>query len=80
MLNCNCTRPIIRQCIKVVIEVVITVKGNDLGRVEDRIENIQVEFKASAEMVFAKTILESGEKNWNWWKKVTIYIIKLITL
>lgn len=54
---------------KVVIEVVITVKGNDLGRVEDRIENIQVEFKASADMVFAKTILESGEKNWNWWKK-----------
>lgn len=54
---------------KISIEVVITVKGNDLERVEDRIENIQVEFKASSDKVFAKTILESGDKNWNWWKK-----------
>ncbi|WP_445749129.1 hypothetical protein [Polaribacter sp.] len=54
---------------KIAIEVVITVKGNDLDRVENRIENIQVEFKASSDKVFAKTILESGEKNWNWWKK-----------
>lgn len=54
---------------KVAIEVVITVKGNDLGRVEDRIENIQVEFNASFDKVFVKTIIESGDKNWNWWKK-----------
>ncbi|WP_146104873.1 hypothetical protein [Polaribacter gangjinensis] len=54
---------------KIAIEVVITVKGNDLDRVENRIANILVEFKASSDKVFAKTIIESGEKNWNWWKK-----------
>ena len=48
---------------KIAIEVVITVKDNDLDRVENRIANILVEFKASSDKVFAKTIIESGEKN-----------------
>jgi hypothetical protein len=54
---------------KVSIEVVITVKGDDLKLVENRLETIEIEFKASSDMVFAKTIFESADKNWSWWKK-----------
>lgn len=54
---------------KVEIEVTITVKGNDLDAIEDRLESIDVEFEASFSYVFAKTILEKDQKGWSFWKK-----------
>lgn len=52
---------------KVTIEVIITVKGNDLEDVEDKIEAIDVEFESSANFVSAKTIIEKSSSNWSWW-------------
>ena len=54
---------------KVEIEVKITVKGNDINRVERKLENINVEFSASNNFVSAKTIFEKEQKSWSWWKK-----------
>ncbi len=54
---------------KVEIEVKITVKGDDLERVERRLENIDVEFSATNSYVSAKTIFEKEQKSWSWWKK-----------
>ena len=54
---------------KVEIEVTITVKGDDLDRVEDRLANIDVEFEASSNFVSAKTNFEKEQKSWSFWKK-----------
>jgi hypothetical protein len=54
---------------KVEIEVTITVKGNDLGSIEDKLETINVAFEASANFVSAKTIFETTKKSWSFWKK-----------
>lgn len=54
---------------RVEIEVTITVKGDDLDRVEDRLESIDVEFEASSNFVSAKTIFEKEQKSWSFWKK-----------
>ena len=54
---------------RVEIEVTITVKGDDLERVEDRLESIDVEFEASSNFVSAKTIFEKENKGWSFWKK-----------
>lgn len=54
---------------KIAIEVVITIKGNDLERVEKQLESINVEFSASSDLVSAKTTFEKGQNNWSWWKK-----------
>lgn len=51
---------------KVVIEITITVKGNDLGDVEDKLETIDVEFESNSNFVSAKTIIESSRQNWSW--------------
>ena len=53
---------------KVEIEVTITVKGNDLDDVQERLANIDVEFNASSSLVEAKTIFEKERKSWSWWK------------
>jgi len=50
------------------IDVKITVKGNDLDDVEDRLEKIRVEFNASKSLVEAKTYTGS-KNNWSFWKK-----------
>ena len=39
-------------------EITITVKGNDLDKVERRLSSIDVEFDASSNLVKAKTIIE----------------------
>ncbi len=54
---------------KVEIKVTITVKGDDLDDVEERISNIDVEFNASSNFVEARTNFEKERKNWSWWKK-----------
>jgi hypothetical protein len=49
------------------IEVNITVKGDDLDRVENMLENIDVEFEASSNFVSAKTTLERNKRSWSFW-------------
>lgn len=49
------------------IDVKITVKGNDLDDVEDRLEKIDVEFNASKSLVEARTTI--GKNSWNIFKK-----------
>lgn len=55
---------------KVEIEVTITVKGNDLDAIEEKLESIDIDFEGSASFVSAKTIFEKGQKSsWSFWKK-----------
>ena len=49
---------------KVVIEVTITVKGNNESKVLSRLEKIDVDFTNSPNEVVAKTILENSSGNW----------------
>ncbi|MEL6812479.1 MAG: hypothetical protein AAFP76_14200 [Bacteroidota bacterium] len=53
---------------RTVIEVVITTNGNNEERVQEKLNNIDVEFSGSASRVTAKTIFK-GRKNssWSWW-------------
>ena len=51
------------------IEVTITVKGDDLEDVEDRLSTINVVFNASDSFVDAETVFGSKKRNWSWWKK-----------
>ena len=51
------------------IEVTITVKGNDLDDVEDKLSTINVEFNANSNLVDAETVFGSKKSNWSWWKK-----------
>lgn len=52
---------------KVIIEVVITVKGNDLENVEEKLEAIDVVFESDVSFVSAKTIIEKSSNSWSWW-------------
>ncbi|MEJ2584543.1 MAG: DUF4097 family beta strand repeat-containing protein [Robiginitalea sp.] len=52
---------------RVVIEVHITVNGNNESRVERKLEEITVDFDASSSMVSARTIFNKGN-GWNWGK------------
>jgi hypothetical protein len=55
---------------RVEIEVKITVKGNDLEDVENKLATIDVSFNASTSLVEAETIFDNNRKgNWSWWKK-----------
>ncbi|WP_439132710.1 hypothetical protein [Polaribacter sp.] len=54
---------------KIEFEITITVKGNDLDDVEERLESIDVAFEASNNYVAAKTILEKNQNGWSFWKK-----------
>ncbi len=54
---------------KIEFEITITVKGNDLEDVEEKLENIDVAFEASNNYVTAKTILENNRNGWSFWKK-----------
>ena len=54
---------------RVEIEVTITVKGNDIEDIEDRLSTIDVAFNASSSLIEAKTIFEKKNNNWSWWKK-----------
>lgn len=55
---------------RVEIEVKVTVKGNDLDDVNDKLEEIDVNFYNSSNLVEAKTNIGSKKSyNWSWWKK-----------
>ncbi|MGB1042392.1 MAG: hypothetical protein ACPGU6_03290 [Tenacibaculum sp.] len=49
------------------IKVKITVKGNDLNNVENKLDAIDVLFEASENLVEARTKIESTKSNWSWW-------------
>ncbi|CAL2104255.1 conserved exported protein of unknown function [Tenacibaculum sp. 190130A14a] len=52
---------------KVDITVKITVKGNSLSKVEDKLDGIDVIFEASENLVEARTTIESTKSNWSFW-------------
>jgi hypothetical protein len=52
---------------RVEIEITITVKGDDLDSVEDRLANIDIEFENSKSLVYAKTKFEKEKKRWSFW-------------
>ena len=66
------------------IEVLITTNGDNMEKVQDKIDDIDVEFNASSSAVTAKTIFskERSKSWWNWEKNNSVnmsinYIIKL---
>jgi hypothetical protein len=54
---------------RVEIEVTITVKGDDLDRIEDKLAGIDVEFETSSSLIYAKTRFEKEQKSWSFWKR-----------
>ena len=54
---------------RVEIEVTITVKGDDLDAVENKLSNIRIAFNANESFVEAKTIFSDDNNSWSWWKK-----------
>lgn len=51
---------------RVVIEVTIKTNGNNEKKVQERLDEINVEFKNSADYVSAKTVIENSNWNWGW--------------
>lgn len=49
------------------IEVTITTNGNDMDKVEKRLEQIDVEFEGSSNFVSAKTRIEKNTNSWKIW-------------
>jgi len=54
---------------KVVIEVHIKTNGNSEERVEERLNEIDVDFENSASLVSAYTQFGNKNNNWSWWGK-----------
>jgi len=52
---------------KVDISVKITVKGNDLDKVEEKLNGIRVNFEGSKDLVEARTKIENTKTGWSWW-------------
>lgn len=65
---------------RVEIQVIITVKGDDLDEVEDKLNSIKIEFNASSSLVQAETIFGEKKSNWSWFgrSKNTNYKINYI--
>ncbi|WCO03042.1 hypothetical protein [Psychroserpens ponticola] len=66
------------------IEVHIKTNGNDLEKVQEKIDDIDIEFNASSTSVMAKTLFSKNKSKswWNWGKNNNVnmsinYIIKL---
>lgn len=51
---------------RIVIEVSIKVNGNNEDKVQEKLEEITVEFEASNSMVSARTIFDNNKSSWNW--------------
>jgi len=54
---------------RVEIEVIITVKGDDLEDVETKLNSISIGFNASNSLVEATTIFKENKSSWSWWGK-----------
>ncbi|WP_435262786.1 hypothetical protein [Tenacibaculum sp. nBUS_03] len=65
------------------IDIKITVKGNTLDKVENKLNAIKVDFEASKDLVEARTRIEKTKSSWSsWWKSNNInfkinYYIKM---
>ena len=51
---------------RIVIEVTITTNGNDLEKVQKKLDDINVEFSGSSNHVTAKTRFSKSKSWWNW--------------
>ena len=49
------------------IEIKITVKGNDLEDVEDQLDDINIDFYSTSNLVEAKTLIRNRKKSWSFW-------------
>lgn len=49
------------------IEVNITVKGDAIKNVEEKLSNIRIQFNTSKSLVEATTIIEKNKTSWSWW-------------
>jgi hypothetical protein len=55
---------------RTVIEVVITTNGDDEGKVQEKLNTIDVEFSGNGSRVVARTIFNDRKSSsWNWWGK-----------
>lgn len=55
---------------RTVIEVVITTNGDNEEKVQEKLDNIDVDFMGTASKVSAKTIFKDRKgSSWNWWGK-----------
>lgn len=54
---------------RIVIEVTITTNGDDEEKVQNRLEQIDVEFDGNSNNVSAKTIIEKTSSSWSLWGK-----------
>lgn len=54
---------------RVEFEIQITVKGNDLDDVIEKLSSIDVDFNSSSNLVEAETLIEKRKSNWSWWGK-----------
>ena len=54
---------------RVEIEVTITVKGDDLESVEDKLSSIDVYFENSPSLIYAKTKFDKTQSSWSLWRK-----------
>ncbi|WP_340066680.1 hypothetical protein [Ascidiimonas aurantiaca] len=59
---------------RVVIEVHIKTNGNNEEKVQERLDEIDVEFEADPGMVYAKTIFEKKKWGWNWGRNNNVNI------
>ena len=51
---------------RIVIDVTITTNGNNLDKVEKKLDDINVEFSSSSNRVIAKTRFSKSRSFWNW--------------
>ncbi|XLS27724.1 hypothetical protein ACJD0Z_11015 [Flavobacteriaceae bacterium M23B6Z8] len=59
---------------RIVIEVHIKTNGNNEEKVQEKLDEIDVDFEASNSMVTAKTIFSKNRWNWNWSKNNNVNI------
>ncbi|MDO6597540.1 hypothetical protein Q4512_11490 [Oceanihabitans sp. 2_MG-2023] len=52
---------------RIVFEVTITTNGNDLEKVQEKLDDISVNFEASSNQVSAKTLFNNSKSS-SWWK------------
>lgn len=68
---------------KIDFDITIKVTGNNAEKVEDRLENIDIDFSSSNDFVSAITKIGKNSKNWwNWGKKMSLkleinYVVKM---
>ncbi len=52
---------------RIVIEVTIRTNGNNEERVQEKLNDIDVQFSGSSSRVTAETVFKGRKNNWSWW-------------